>query len=401
MNTDKISKFITKKRKEKKLTQQELANLTHLSEKTISKWECGRGIPDIGNLQSLSKALDVSVTEILNGEEEEKEQPVIEYIEYKEKKTKKKVLITLLLSTLIMLLIVLGTFFINNYGKTKVYLLSGKGEHFRYYDMIVVKSNSGNLVGMGYLEDDHNYEYEDVSIDLYMNDHHYGTIPKNAYIISDKKQGIIIPDNAFAKTNNWKIEVFYILDGEEHTETIELEAKEIVSGNRFTKEKIETFEEKKEKRELSEKEKCEEITEYIKNHNYKIDDHNSIIIASKKFNDKESFEIDINDFEPYRAFLSYRYKDSSITITMFHISLTQKYNKLIFSGTNQGKTYSFRYIINDNKAACIGGNCPDKMEIIGKRYVELVEQEFYKYDIFDRNEECNCYTNVRESDEDV
>lgn len=46
------------------MTQLKLANLLNLSEKTISKWETGRGMPDITNLSLLAKVLNVSVTEL-------------------------------------------------------------------------------------------------------------------------------------------------------------------------------------------------------------------------------------------------------------------------------------------------------------------------------------------------
>ena len=61
MDYKKIGEYITNKRKEKKLTQQELADKIHVSVKAISKWECGKGIPEISNLQSLAKELEVLI----------------------------------------------------------------------------------------------------------------------------------------------------------------------------------------------------------------------------------------------------------------------------------------------------------------------------------------------------
>ena len=50
MNTEKTGKLIADLRKEKNLTQGELAELLHVSDKAISRWETGRGFPDINNL---------------------------------------------------------------------------------------------------------------------------------------------------------------------------------------------------------------------------------------------------------------------------------------------------------------------------------------------------------------
>ena len=55
-------------REKKKLTQKELAEKLLISDKTVSKWETGRGLPDIGIIEDLARALDVSVAELLTGD---------------------------------------------------------------------------------------------------------------------------------------------------------------------------------------------------------------------------------------------------------------------------------------------------------------------------------------------
>lgn len=68
MNYDKIGNFILEQRKAKKLTQAKLAEKLFVSEKTISKWENGNGIPDTNTLPKLCEILEVSINELLNGE---------------------------------------------------------------------------------------------------------------------------------------------------------------------------------------------------------------------------------------------------------------------------------------------------------------------------------------------
>lgn len=68
MNQVKLGRFIRELRTELNMTQQELADKIEVSDKTISKWENGRGMPDISLLIPLSNALNVSVLELLNGE---------------------------------------------------------------------------------------------------------------------------------------------------------------------------------------------------------------------------------------------------------------------------------------------------------------------------------------------
>lgn len=68
MDYDKIGNFIASERKNKKLTQAKLAEKIFVSEKTISKWENGKGIPDTNSLINLCKEFDVTLKEMLSGE---------------------------------------------------------------------------------------------------------------------------------------------------------------------------------------------------------------------------------------------------------------------------------------------------------------------------------------------
>lgn len=78
MNQEKIGKFIAKCRKEKNLTQGELADKLNISNKAISKWETGRGMPDASIMLELCAYLGITVNELLSGEK-------LEEGEYKEK----------------------------------------------------------------------------------------------------------------------------------------------------------------------------------------------------------------------------------------------------------------------------------------------------------------------------
>lgn len=68
MDNIRTGKLIAELRKQKGLTQQQLAERLNLSNKTISKWESGSGSPDISNLLVLAETLNVSVDELLKGE---------------------------------------------------------------------------------------------------------------------------------------------------------------------------------------------------------------------------------------------------------------------------------------------------------------------------------------------
>ena len=67
MNCEKTGKLIYNLRKEKNMTQKQLADFMNISDKTISKWERGLGCPDVSLLPELSQLLGVNIEEILLG----------------------------------------------------------------------------------------------------------------------------------------------------------------------------------------------------------------------------------------------------------------------------------------------------------------------------------------------
>lgn len=68
MDQIKIGKFIAEMRKEQNLTQIDLAEKLGISNKTVSKWECGNGMPDYSVMEELCDILQINVNELLSGE---------------------------------------------------------------------------------------------------------------------------------------------------------------------------------------------------------------------------------------------------------------------------------------------------------------------------------------------
>ena len=84
MDANKIGSFIKELRTQKNMTQKDLAEAINCTDKAISRWETGRGVPEVSLLVPLSKALDVSVNELLTGERFIPEQKTGEQEEHKE-----------------------------------------------------------------------------------------------------------------------------------------------------------------------------------------------------------------------------------------------------------------------------------------------------------------------------
>ncbi len=81
MDSKIIGEFIKKQRALKNLTQKQLAEKLGVTDKAVSRWETGKGIPDVSLLIPLSEVLEVSVNEILIGETIEEEKKIEKYEE--------------------------------------------------------------------------------------------------------------------------------------------------------------------------------------------------------------------------------------------------------------------------------------------------------------------------------
>ena len=68
MDQKKIGSFLKELRKEKNVTQEEVAEKLNVSGRTVSRWETGSNMPDISLLIDLAEFYDVSIPEIINGE---------------------------------------------------------------------------------------------------------------------------------------------------------------------------------------------------------------------------------------------------------------------------------------------------------------------------------------------
>ena len=108
MNQLNIGKFISKKRKEKLLIQEQLAEKLGVSNKTVSKWETGKCMPDYSLIKLLCNELGISVSELMDGEEQEPkslrlydEEQILDLVERTQKLEKQKGYITIIVYLLL------------------------------------------------------------------------------------------------------------------------------------------------------------------------------------------------------------------------------------------------------------------------------------------------------------
>ena len=118
MNQKKIGDFLRKLRYEKELTQIQLAEILFVSNKSVSRWEKGKSLPDIDILMKLAHFYDVSLEELLDGQRNEMtdnmENTVLKVAEFEneEKKKMKRITQILVLFSMVLMLI---SYILSNY----------------------------------------------------------------------------------------------------------------------------------------------------------------------------------------------------------------------------------------------------------------------------------------------
>ena len=114
MEQIKIGHFITACRKEKELTQEQIAEKLNVSVNAVSKWERGLNLPDYANMQNLCDILGISVNEFLAGErlesnevEKQAEKNILDVLKISSAKNKKSKLLMLIIAILSVILLLI------------------------------------------------------------------------------------------------------------------------------------------------------------------------------------------------------------------------------------------------------------------------------------------------------
>lgn len=154
MDYMKTSKFLLMLRKERKLTQQQVADFVYISREAVSKWERGVNLPDPGMLMKLSELYEVTINEILYGEyltehnKKEINNTTANVMEEERKRVTKVIKISIIL-ILSLILFFFVTYFINNYNSIKVYVIAGNGEYFDLSQGMLITSSKKTYLQLG------------------------------------------------------------------------------------------------------------------------------------------------------------------------------------------------------------------------------------------------------------
>ena len=145
MDQQKIGEFLKTLRKERNITQEQLAEEMHVSRRTVSRWETGSNMPDLDILIDISEYYDVDLKEILNGErkdeqmDKEMKETVLKVAEYEneEKERIMKRLHILFIIALVFMTFLLVSIFIDAWSGPVINVLQGMAMGMGY-GMIIV-----------------------------------------------------------------------------------------------------------------------------------------------------------------------------------------------------------------------------------------------------------------------
>lgn len=213
MDQEKMGLFIATLRKEKGLSQYELAELIPITRDAVSKWERGKRCPDPECLIKLSEIFDVSINELLYGERTTKnnsdnieEVPIKLYDERNKKQKSLKILISIMLLLILSFLIY---YFVNTYNSLKVYHIYYESEDIKISNGVLVMTNEKVYFNLGGITSDDNIKY----IELFY---------------KDKSNR----DNLITKTNSNNI-IFYDFKG--YNEYIDFSKSKYIVKNMYLK----------------------------------------------------------------------------------------------------------------------------------------------------------------------
>lgn len=162
MNYKKIGAFITKLRKEQKMTQEALAKLLYVERETVSKWERGVNNINSDNLLKMCNIFNITFNEMvlcerINKNNVDKINNVTAEIINKNKKIK-KYLISSIVLIIILIASFLGYYFINNYNSIKVYGIISDSEDFIINDGIMTVFNDKIYIQLSNNDNVNNYD---------------------------------------------------------------------------------------------------------------------------------------------------------------------------------------------------------------------------------------------------
>lgn len=192
MDLNELGKYIARMRKEKRLTQEKLADELNVHSKTVSKWERGISAPDIGLLSPLSEILGISVNELLNcktmNNESNSDDGAVEAIKYYTKKSKSryvKIFFIILFFIIVMFSSIIG---IIKYNEFHLYEIHSNNKGYTVSGYVGLNYEKSMLfINRIYFNDENEGNNFEIKVKDFMFELNYGesTLMTNGFIADE------------------------------------------------------------------------------------------------------------------------------------------------------------------------------------------------------------------------
>lgn len=359
MNQEKIGNFLKKLREEKGWTQEELADKLNVVREAISRWERGKGIPEITSLDNLSKIYNVSIEEILSGECNPKENITLKLYE-NQNKLKKKLTICILV-VLLLIIMFLGYYFISQFRQVKIYDIFAESKNFRITNDVMIKTNDRIVLNINHIENNNNLKID--KLELFYKDNN-----EEKLILRTTNEIINITDyidsseyfewNNFEQIiNNMYIKMYY----NNTSETLKLTfQRSYINNNFFLKKKQQSY-----------------IDEPLNPTTFELSEETKILeekIINSFIKEDDSYKFEFKEGKD-RIFFSYDYEIKELYLLHkneeFVYYLTD--NSLYYNNYEENEVqFQFKY---DGKYTCIRETCvsEEKMKEKTKYFKNILE----------------------------
>ncbi len=174
MNQEKVGKFIAQLRKEKKMTQQELADLLFVDRTTVSKWEVGNNSVSVDDLTKIANIFGITLSEMMIGEKQSEENVdkinTVTVNIIKKNKKFRRYLIYSCSFILILLIVFLSYYFITTYNSLVVYEINGEDNNFSIQNGLMIVSKDKTYIQLGSIKSIDNFDIESIKLYYKKND---------------------------------------------------------------------------------------------------------------------------------------------------------------------------------------------------------------------------------------
>lgn len=360
-------------RKERNITQKELADLIGVSDRTISKWENGSTVPDLETIKKLCNELGISPDSIVKSEKNYKDRlqdfkrMVGKFLNY--------ILKNIFLIGFIVVFILLLAYFINNYNTIRIYNLTYESENITFEDGYFFKTKVLNIITINNINlEKINYEPTSTKIELYTylnGDKHViyeSNSLNNIYIEESKSYSDLLTKDVIENIkNNLYIKVYTTdIDNNNYSYESKLILKQKLNNNKLCYNEY-IKEQNKKIEDLG----LQNPFLVLKENGYNMDSTKPVVESDNSINKLESLGFTYDEeTETYTKIdedgeIKYKTSTNIIKIThsyesnLYETTLTianQRISCTIFDN-NGNVVMNVKYIIGSKNKECLLGNC--------------------------------------------